>query len=230
MLHIHNKNRLTAFLISAIIFASILSIKEVRAATTSAYVDPAEIVLDPATNGTIGTKFNVTVWVTGVDDMSTWQLKMSYNHSMINITRWFEPTWDANYVFYGKTTLPVPTPPGVRYQYVSPTEGWVGVGSALFPYPSPGGGFTGDGLMCILEFNVTATPPEGELYTTELKIDYPTDTFWMKVGETTKRSFDTYTPGEVIMIPEFIALIILVGLTASTTVAVALSRKHFRRK
>jgi hypothetical protein len=227
MLSVNRRNLLSALLISAVIFASILTVTEFRAyAATSAYVDPAQIVLDPATNGTIGTLFNVTVWVNGVEDMKTWQVKMSFNHSMINITRWYEPTWDPNYVFYGKTTLPVPGPSNVRYEYVNETSGWLGVGSALFPAPSPGGGFTGNGLLCILQFNVTAAPPEGEVYTTELYINYPSDTFWIKAGESAKRAFDSYTPGTVTLIPEFIALIMLMGLVASTTTAAALARKN----
>ncbi|MEM3627874.1 MAG: hypothetical protein QXE06_00725 [Candidatus Bathyarchaeia archaeon] len=226
---VKRRSLLSALLISAIIFASILSMTEFRVfAATSAYVSPDLIVLDPATNGTIGTLFNVTVWVTGVEDMKTWQVKMSFNHSMINITRWYEPTWDPDYVFYGKTTLPVPGPVNVRYEYVNETSGWIGVGSAIFPAPSPGNGFTGDGLLCILQFNVTASPPEGELYTTQLYINYPTDTFWIKAGESTKRAFDSYTPGTVTIIPEFIALIMLIGLVVST-VTVTLSRKHVRK-
>jgi len=216
---------------SAIIFASILSIIDLKvyADGTLIYVDPSKIVLDPATNGTIGTLFNVTVWVTGMDDMKTWQLKMSFNHSFINVTRWFEPTWNSDYVFHGKTTLPVPAPPDVRYEYVNETSGWVGVGSALFPAPSPGGGFTGDGLLCIIEFNVTATPPEGEIYTTTLYMNYPTDTFWIKAGDNNKRSFDAYNLGEVTIIPEFMAILLLIALITSTIAAATLSKKVVRK-
>ena len=185
------------------------------------------VVLDPAVNGTIGTPFNVTVWVTGVDDMKTWQIKMSYNHSIINVTRWYEPTWDTNYVFHGKTTLPVPGPSTVRYEYVNETSGWLGIGASLFPAPSPGGGFTGDGLLAIIEFNVTANP-SGENYTTELFVGYPSDTFWIKAGETEKRAFDTYTQGDVIIIPEFMALVLVTILAVATTAAV-LSKKLYKK-
>lgn len=162
--------------------------------TTEVLVVPPTIAFDTST-ATIGTLFNVSVYVNNVDDMKTWQVKMSYNHSVINITRWFEPKDDATYVFYGKTTLPVPAPPTPTYGYVSPTEGWVGVGSALFPAPSPGEGFTGNGLLCILEFEVKTLPGKYERFTSDFDITYTGSTFWIKAGENTKLPFDIYTNG-----------------------------------
>jgi hypothetical protein len=170
---------------------SMLATHSVYAQTTTVQVNPPQVVYD-SINGTIGTLFNITVTVTGVDDMRAWQVKMAYNDSIINVTRWYEPTWDPTYVFYGLgMTLPVPGPSKVVYG----PGGWLGVGSTLFPGPAVGGGFTGDGLLCILTFNITATPPLGQIYTCNFNMIYPSDTFWMKTGESTKRAFTTYENG-----------------------------------
>jgi len=192
---------------------------------TRAYVNPPKVVYD-MTNGTVGTLFNLTVRVEGVDDMKTWQVKVYFNDSIINVTRWYEPTWDPTYVFYGKGTLPVPAPPKVAYG----PGGWAGVGSALFPAPSePGGGFTGNGLLCIIQFNVTATPPEGQTYSCAFNITSPQETFWVKVGELVKRPFDTYNDGEYLFILELSPLMILSILMVTTILAMALARKRLRK-
>jgi hypothetical protein len=175
------------------------------------------------TNGTIGTRFNVTVRCEGVVDMSSWQVKMSFNDTIINVTRWYEPTWDPTYVFYGKTTLAVPGPVDVMYG-----PGWLGIGGALFPAPSSGGGFTGNGMLCIIGFNMTSVPPQGQTYSCAFDIT-GSDTFWIKVGEAVSTLFDTYDNGQYLMIPEFLPFMILSMLMVATIVAVALAKKSIRK-
>lgn len=138
----------------------------------------------------VGTLFNVTVMAENVVDMKTWQVKMRFNDSFINVTRWYEPTWDPTYVFYGKTTLPVPAPPRPAYGLE-----WLGCGSSMFPAPGPGGGFTGSGLLCIFTFNITAAPRVGEDYSCVLNITNSADTFWIKARESGKRQFDIHENG-----------------------------------
>jgi len=178
-----------AFITSAGVFSFT---ETARAAAVN--VNPPRVVYD-SINGTIGTLFNITVKVTGVDDMEAWQVKMAFDDTIINVTRWYEPTWDPTYVFYGKGTLPVPAPPKTIYS----AGGWTGVGAVLFPASSVGGGFTGDGLLCILTFNITATPPPGQICTCNFNIVYPNDTFWIAralTGETgVKRAFTTCENG-----------------------------------
>jgi hypothetical protein len=187
-----------------------------------AYVDPPKVVYS-MTNGTIGTRFNVTVRCEGVVDMSSWQVKMSFNDTIINVTRWYEPTWDPTYVFHGKTTLPIPGPVDVMYG-----PGWLGIGCALFPAPSPGGGFTGNGPLCIIGFNITSVPPQGETYSCAFDIT-GSDTFWIKVGEAVSTLFDTYDNGQYLMIPEFLPFMMLSMLMVATIVAVALAKKSIRK-
>lgn len=182
--------------ILAMLIIGLLPLAMVHAVSTEIYVSPASISLS-APPAAPGQHFNVSVWVRNVDDMKSWQVKMSFDSSVINVTRWYEPTANTSYVFYGMGTLPAPPPPKVTYFQVSPTEAWAGVGSILFPAPEVGGGFTGNGLLCIFDFVIMAVPGKYETLTSPFKIDYTAgpDTFWIKVGESTKRTFDTYTNG-----------------------------------
>jgi hypothetical protein len=223
MLNVHKSVTSMLILMIALTLTSMLTTHSVYAqGETSANVNPSQVFYD-ATNGTVGTLFNITVTVTGLNDSKVWQVKMGFNDSIINVTRWYEPTWDPTYVFYGMTTLPVPGPVKPTYN-----PGWLGVGAALFPAPSVGGGFTGNGTLCIIAFNITATPPAGQNYTCNFNIAYPSDTFWIKTGESTKRSFTTYNGGQYTIIPELAPLMILATLTAATIVA-ARARKRIRK-
>jgi len=146
--------------------------------TTRIYMAPSKIVFDPS-NGTIGTLFNITMRVEDVKDLASFQICIVYNDTIINVTRWFEPTWDPEYVFKGKTTLPVPFPPQYIYEHIGSGNGSAMVGVALFPGPPPGGGFTGSGKLCIFEFKITAVPPPSKTYSCTLYIDRgsPYDTY-----------------------------------------------------
>lgn len=180
--------------ILAMLIIGLLPLTMVHAASTEVYVDPSSIVYNTGT-AYVGELFQVSIWVRGVSDMKTWQVKMLFDSSVINVTRWIEPTTNASYVFSGAGTLPVPAPPKVSYTQVNPTTATLGVGSAMFPAPPVGGGFTGNGLLCILEFEVMALPGKYETLTSQLNETYAADTFWIKAGESAKRAFDTYTTG-----------------------------------
>jgi hypothetical protein len=182
--------------ILAMLIIGLLPLSMVNAVSTEAYVSPTHVVFDTST-ASLGKRFNVTVWVgPNIEMMKAWQVKIGYNVSVINVTRWFEPTWNSSYVFYGMTTLPVPAPTKPSYGYVSSTEAWMGCGSALFPAPPVPGGFNGTGLLCIVEFEVKQLPGKFETLTSLFKIDYTGDTFWIKNGESSKRAFEIYTNGD----------------------------------
>lgn len=157
--------------------------------STDIYLDPSNYAFDASTDH-VGKLFNVTVKVKGINDMKSWQIKMWFDDTIINVTRWYEPKSDPTYVFYGMTTLAAPAPPKPAYG-----QGWLGVGVSLFPSPDVGGGFTGDGLLCIITFNITTTPPPGQTYSCDLNITNYPDTFWIKTGEAVKTSYDIYENG-----------------------------------
>lgn len=165
------KLTLVILLITALTF----KFPSVEAESTWVYVSPQNNLFDTETTP-LFTRFNITIWVQDVEDLAAWQVRIYYNDTFINVTRWFEPAWNASYVFYGKSTLPVPTPPNPNYGHDPTRElGYAECASALFPFPGQPT-FTGTGLLCIFEFEITAKPRRGETYSCDLSIDNK-DTF-----------------------------------------------------
>jgi hypothetical protein len=94
-------------------------------------------------------------------------VRITYDDSIINVTQWFEPTWDPNYVFYLKTTLAVPTPPNFVYG----SGGYAQAGASLFPGPPGQTTFTGSGICMIWEFEILSVPAKGATLFCDLGID-----------------------------------------------------------
>jgi hypothetical protein len=139
------------------------------------FANPTRIYLDPAdsvfyTNeARIGDRFNVTVRVEDAPSIGGAQIYLEFNDAIINVTRWFEPTADPQYVFYGRATTALPTPPDPGYTHVSSVKGYVKTSVSLWPPEEPY--FTGDGKICIFEFEITAVPPEDGQLTCALHIN-----------------------------------------------------------
>jgi hypothetical protein len=88
---------------------------------------------------------------------------MEFNDSVINATRWIEPTTDPQYIFYGKTTLANPTSQDPGYVHLGAGRGRLKVESLLFPTPPTQPPSSGSGQLCILEFNITSYPTSGTI-------------------------------------------------------------------
>lgn len=136
--------------------------------TARIYLDPSSYIFDTG-NGTLGGRFNVTVRVENVSNLAGFQVRIFYNDSIVNVTRWFEPTWDSQYVFRGNTTMAVPSPPNVSYDHIGPGNGSAMIFVTLMPAGQPT--FTGSGKLCIFEFNITAKPEEGQTLSCALAIN-----------------------------------------------------------
>jgi hypothetical protein len=149
-------------LFAALLIATLNTyVSRVSAAGPTIYLEPSSSVF--YTNETrIGDRFNVTVLVDEASNVGGAQIHLEFDDSIINVTRWFEPKNDPEYIFYGRGTTALPTPPDPNYLHISANKGRVEVAVSLFPTEEPW--FDGDGKICIFEFKVTAAPPEdGEL-------------------------------------------------------------------
>ena len=103
---------------------------------------------------TLGDRFNVTVWFenTPATSIYNFQVDFTYDGSILNVTSWYEPTWDPSYVFYGKSTV-VGTP-FYYHDSVLGKDGIVG-GICLIG----GDTFSGQaGKLCVLELQITRVP------------------------------------------------------------------------
>lgn len=183
------------------------------------FVYPSSIELDKDT-APIGHRFNVTVKIENISDIKTWQVGIFFDPTIINVTRWFEPTWDPEYVFYDMGI----TIPAFAYIIIDVHNASANVGAALFPAPPTGQGFTGDGILCIVEFEVTAVPEDGTL-TSHLTIEHLPNTYYIQTTSPEKVIFDMYINGSYEIYPEFHHLLILPIFMVITIIAIVLAKK-----
>jgi parallel beta-helix repeat protein len=140
------------------ITTSTINIKPVKSSPTATiYFDPPSYNLNAA-EVSVGYKFNATIKVSDVENLDAWQVCMYYNTTILRVSRYFEPSWDPEYVFYGKSTLFLKS----KYHDFL-------VAALLYPWPQEP--FYGSGKLCIIEFEVLQVPPIGETYSSILNID-----------------------------------------------------------
>ncbi len=135
----------------------VLTFPTVSSASAAVYVDPVNNVFY-FDGVSISFRFNVTVWVSGVSNLAGWQVRVGYDSSMLNCTRTWQPTWDSQYVFYGRNTFPM----------MALDSGYVLLGDVLIPLRQSA--FAGTGKLCILEFAMTAEPSGGQRLSSALDI------------------------------------------------------------
>jgi len=190
---------------------------------TRIYLDPSKITFVAGVNDTVGTLFNVTVMVEDVSDLACFEVMMYFNDSIINVTRWYEPTDNPEYVFQGKGTLPVPAPPDYDYTHHGAGLGSAHVGVSLFPAPPSQSSFNGSGVLCVFEFSITAVPEDGA-YSCDLSIDNE-DTFLLnstgdEIPEVSKEN------GQYEIVPEFSQLLMLLTFIFISMVALAFHKRN----
>ena len=132
--------------------------------STRLYMDPPEYRFF-SDFAPVGYRFNVTLRVADVADLFAWQTAIYFNGTFLRATRWFEPTWDPQYVFWSQTTVTAS----------ATSANWIVTSAALLPGATQG--FNGSGTLCIIEFEITAVPQPGETYSSALLMNYPIDTF-----------------------------------------------------
>lgn len=143
--------------------SSTMKAKVIGSNGTRIYLDPSEYIFN-SKDVSVGYRFNVTLRVADVENLFAFELSMYYNESMVNATRWFEPTWDPEYVFYNEPTV---TAEDLRTGNILLCASMLGLSPPLF---------NGDGKLCIIEFEIVNLPPAGIKYSCPLGISNA-DTF-----------------------------------------------------
>lgn len=154
------------------------SLLRVKAAGSTIRLNPSANVFSPGSIH-VGDTFSVTVWFDNLQatNVSAFNVYMEFNDSILRVIQWFEPTSDPQYIFYGRTTTAMPTPPDVGYVHLASGKGRVQVGALLFPAPPAQLPSALSGKLCIFQFNVTAIPPDPSIILySALRIDFE-DTF-----------------------------------------------------
>jgi parallel beta-helix repeat protein len=94
--------------------------------------------------------FSIAIRVSHVVNVYGWQVCLTYNPEFLTCTRAWHPTEDEQYVFHGMEPC-APVGPVLGANYVL-------IGDCLVGQRQ---GFTGSGLLCTIEFEIIAEPPQG---------------------------------------------------------------------
>jgi len=174
--------------------------------------DTAEIAIVPSAltvgeeEGVPTDPFLVNVTITDVSDMYSWQVTIFYNNTTLNCTDVLFPT---DNVFYGKPSIPVK----------SLEEGQIMCGSVLMGIVET---FTGSGLLCQLNLTGIANG------TSDLEISSSTAETFLLDSAADDIEF-TLENGEIIVVPEFPAFLIVPLLVIATLAAIVV-RKTYGQK
>jgi len=199
-------------------------------------IKPSDYVFSPE-NATIGTLFNVTVWVesdTYPFNLMMWQVFLTFNDSLIkpvfyNSTTFGETlpiiwpnddmggrNFDINYVFYGKSGGMMGKP------YYDPNLKSVQIGDTLFtdtPVNAPK-------ILCVIQFNITTIPSDGWL-SCALNIDNEDTYLYDSKGQipSVVKVDGTYT-----FIPEFSIIIIPITLLSTSIVTIMMRKRLYKKR
>jgi hypothetical protein len=189
------ENRLVKASTLAAVFMLLIGTMAIIPQVAAPYPGPY-IFLSPSnflyttTTGPTGTRFNVSIYISNVTlsdpGLDGWQIELHYDDSIINVTQdadgiraWPSSTRGANkfnssYVFYAATSV-ASAMLQPSYSHVGPNEGAILLADAIII----GTAWKGDnGLICIIEFEITATP--SKLQTLSSTLDITNAATWIK--------------------------------------------------
>jgi len=227
-------------LLSLAILAALASPKVLATSVVKVYLEPSTYVFSPE-NASVGTLFNVTVWISSETypfNLMLWQIYIEFNNTMIMPVFYDSEAWgetiptlwpnddmggrnfDTNYVFYGKSGGIIAKP------FYYDRGGGLGglkhcdtlISNAVVNAPK---------ILCVIEFNITAVPSDGAL-SCALSINN---------DKTFLRDSDGPIPYEVVkengtytFVPEFSVVVLLATLTAASIATKIPKKKLYSQK
>ena len=172
--------------LSFTLWSTAITIPMFAASTKTVYVEPSKVIYD-ISNATLGTRFNVTVWVSSSEypwTIMMWQVCLSFDDSIINFTRAWpnmnNPNWDPEYIFYGQAGIVV------NPEYYTAEGSPIGkpcvmLGHTLLSDLS----VTEAKKVCCVEFEIVKLPEEGQTLSCVLGIDNSQTFFYNSAGQIT---------------------------------------------
>jgi len=106
---------------------------------------------------TVGTRFNATIWLDNVTNLFAYQVHLTVNDTLLNVTNAWFPTWNSSWVFNGKVAI---QPDPVFYDFnLNGYMESVKIGASLLT----GDPFNGSGLLAVIEFEIIYAPTTGSI-------------------------------------------------------------------
>jgi hypothetical protein len=204
--------------------------KALASSAVRVYLEPSNYVFSPE-NASVGTLFNVTVWVSSdlyPLNLMMWQVYIEFNNTMIMPVFYESEAWgekipllwpnddmdgrafDTHYVFYNKKGGQIAKP-----SYYDRGGGLGGLKHC--DTLATDASINAPKILCVIEFNITAVPADGIL-SCALKIDNEHTFLYDSNGpipyEVVKNN------GTYMFIPEF-SILALITLAAATITTIA---------
>ena len=153
--------------IAAVVTTRTAANHEVRISADSSIV----AVINPITrdrnfkfsNRTVGTKFLANITITNVTWLAGWQINITYNPTLLNISNSADIFLPSNHIFNGFD-------PRAAAKTINNTVGYAMWACAIGP-SSPRNHFNGSGTICQIFFTIIKTPGEGEKLSCNLILD-----------------------------------------------------------
>ncbi len=187
--------RVLCTMILALLFSAAIPLQQSRASPgKDVYVAPPEVVYTTA-NATVGTRFNVTVWLSSTEypyNLMMWQVYMTFNDALINVTQVFVSSkwvivawpnnylgaraWDSQYIFYGQAGGAIGQP---TYYSLGPSSGALMIGDLLMADVA----INAAGILCTVEFEIQQLPGEGETLSCAIGINNDNTFLYDSMGQ-----------------------------------------------
>ena len=182
------------------------------------WVEPSSVAFD-ASNASVGTKFNVTVWLNMTENIFAYQIGMLYNRTQLKCTRAaFTAGTTSTYYSGHATSAP---PPVIDTSFlgngsVLASESCLGEDNVTGPH---------SGSLIWAELQVLVVPTAGNLTSNfDISTRYSATT-WVKDPDLNKITISTLGNGNYTIIPEFEYMLILPIFLALTLLAIVMSKK-----
>jgi len=221
------------------IFPLIMFVLSILSTTLTSAQTPPTIYLEEETftfDIGVGDTYNVTIWVKNCSALMMFQVYLTFNDDIINITQFHGPVtnrtdavrawpsddlggraWDPEYVFYGGVGGSIGNP---TYYHLGPGQGAVKLGDVLLAERTldPNVAYK---LACI-EFNVTGTPSDS-------------CTLGINNTDTYLYTFEGPIPGvikidsEVVIVPEFSLFSLLLTFMSLSLITIVFTHRISRK-
>ena len=171
----------------------------------------SEIVELPAIEGYM---FNLTVWINTSEPCYSWQFKIYFNNTYLNATRAGYTAGSTSEFFEGLTTMPVSP-------IINNNDGYVLYGESLLGEEQRDPGY---GSLAWIEFNVTDASILEQLVggTSIFEFD-PEKSYYMTPD--LEYGYPEAPSHELVIIPEYSSILMLVIATASITAIIFVKKK-----
>jgi hypothetical protein len=174
-------------LLNFMTFRAMADVPSTPHSANAMWIEPPSVVFDTS-NASVGTKFNVTVWLNMTKDVFTYQISMLYNRTQLKCTRSAFTGVTTSMYMVGHATTASGSPPVIDTSFLGngsilASESCTGTDNVTGPH---------SGSLIWAEFQVLLVPTAGNLTSKfDITTKYPLYT-WVRDPDLVKITMTTY--------------------------------------